>query len=141
MSTTEDHRIPDKVYQEVYYGKEADAPDCAKEYAGILFRIRGGTGLSALDEWDEEDEASIFGLLERKKGPFQLPRIIGIAGWEYNQCPPSRREIRNWLLENRVQTKTGERKDRWASQVNCWMSVSCSAVDNNLDRGAHPSVV
>ena len=37
--TAGDHGIPDKVYQEVYYSKEADAPDHAKEYAGISFQI------------------------------------------------------------------------------------------------------
>ena len=115
--TAGDHGIPDKVYQEVYYSKEADAPDHAKEYAGISFRIRGGTGLSALDEWDEEDKTQIPGLLKRKKGPLRLPRIIGVEGWEYKRCPPSQREIRSWLVENPTPTETGKRRAMWASQV------------------------
>ena len=117
VSTAGDHGIPNKLYQEVYYSKECDAPDHAKEYAGILFRIRGGTGLSALDEWGEEGKALIPGLLKRKKGPLRLPRIIGIEGWEYNGCPPSLREIRSWLLENPAPTEKGKRKVIWTSQV------------------------
>lgn len=123
VSTTEDHGIPYKVYQEAYYSKEADAPDHAKEYGGVLFRTRGGTGLSALDEWDWADKTLVSGLLERKEDPFQLPKIVGIEGWEYNQCPPSRREVRNWLSEDPIQTKPVQRKGTWASQVNHWMSA------------------
>lgn len=115
MSTTEDHEIPNKVYQEVYYSKEADAPDHAKEYAGILFRIRGGTGLSTLEEWSGEDKTPIPG---RKNGPLRLPRIVEICGWEYNRSPPSRRGVRSWLVDNPVQAQTGKGKAMWASQVN-----------------------
>ena len=116
-STIDDHGIPNKVYQEVYYSKEADVPDQAKEYAGILFRIRGGTGISALEEWGGEDKISIPGLLQRKKGPFRLPKIVGIEGWEYNQSPPPGREIRSWLLEDSIRTRPRDRRDTWASQV------------------------
>lgn len=131
--TTDDHEIPNKVYQEVYYSKEADAPDHAKEYGGILFRIRGGTGLSGLDEWDGEYRTSIPGLLKREKGPCQLPKVVGIEGWEYNQYPPSRREIRSWLLEVPIQTGTRERKGTWASQVNRRMSAGWCAVNCYID--------
>lgn len=117
MSTTNGHGIPDKVYQEVYYSKETDASDHTKEYAGILFRVRGGIGLSVLDEWEGEDETSMSGLLKRKKGQFQLPRIVGIDGWEYNQYPPSHREVRGWFLEDSIRRKRGERNCAWASQV------------------------
>lgn len=114
MSTTDDHGILSKVYPDVYYSKESDAPDHAKEYAGILFRIRGGTGLSALDEWNGEGNA---GLSERNKGPLRLRRAVETGGWEYDRCPPSRREVRRWLLENPIQTGTVERKAARASQV------------------------
>jgi len=114
VSTTEDHEIPNKVYQEVYYSKEADAPDHAKEYAGILFRVRGGTGLSALEEWGGEDKTPIPG---RKNGSLRLPRIVGI-GWEYNRSPPSCREVRSWLVYNPVPAETRKGKAVWASQVN-----------------------
>jgi DNA polymerase zeta len=117
VSTMDDHGIPNKVYQEVYYSKEADAPDQAREYGGILFRICGGTGISALGEWDGEDKTSMSGLLQPKTDPFQLPKIVGIEGWEYNQYPPSGREIRNWLLKDPTQTTTGDRRSTWASQV------------------------
>jgi len=114
VSTTEDHEIPNKVYQEVYYSKETDAPDHAKEYAGISFRVRGGTGLSALEEWNGEDKTPVPG---RTNGSLRLPGIVGIGGWEYNRCPPSRREVRNWLVDNPVPAKTGKGKAMWASQV------------------------
>ena len=124
VATTDDHGIPSKVYQEVYYSKEADAPDHAKEYAGILFRIRGGTGLSALEEWVGEDKTPIPGLLKRQKGPSRLPKIVGIGGWEYAQCPPSRREIQSWLIENPIPIGTVKRKAVLASQVNYQYSNS-----------------
>jgi DNA polymerase zeta len=116
-STVDDHGVPNKVYQEVYYSKETDAPDYAKEYAGILFRIRGGTGLSALEEWYREDKTPIPGLLIRKNDPLRLPRIIGIEGWEYSKCPPSRREVRSWLVENPVPREMEKRKIMLTSQV------------------------
>ena len=113
-STTEGHEIPDKVYQEVYYSREADAPDHAKEYAGILFRVHGGTGLSALEEWGGEGKTPI---LRRKSDPLRLPRIVGIGGWDYNRCPPSRREVRSWLVENPVPAEARKGKTVWTSQV------------------------
>lgn len=116
--TTDDHDIPDKIYQDVYYSKEADAPDHAKEYAGILFRIPGGTGLSTLEEWDGEGQTPVPGLLKRKPGPLLLPTVVGMEGWEYSQCPPSRREVRSWLVANPAPTEAGGRKATWASQVN-----------------------
>jgi hypothetical protein len=125
VATTDDHGIPSKVYREVYYSKEADASDYAKEYAGRLFRIRGGTGLSTLDEWDGEDKSPIPGLPKRQKGPLRLPRIVGIGGWEYNKCPPSRREIQSWLIENPIPTETVKRKATWASQVDYRLSNGC----------------
>lgn len=132
-ATTDDHGIPNKVYQEVYYSKEADAPDRAKEYAGILFRIRGGAGLSALEEWDGEDKAPISGLLKRQKGPVRAPRIFGIGGWEYNRCPPPQREIQSWLIENPIPTETAKRKAAWASQVNCKCSSGCYSAHHDPD--------
>lgn len=131
MTTADDHGIPDKVYQEVYYSKEADAPDHAREYAGILFRIRGGTSLSALEEWDEEGK--IPGLLKGKKGPLGLPRVLGIEGWEYNRYPPSRREIRSWLIENPIPTATAKRKAIWASQVNYQCLNGCCIAHHDPD--------
>lgn len=121
VATTGDCGIPDKVYQEVYYSKEADAPDNPKEYAGILFRIRGGTGLSVLERWEAEDAPPVSGLFKQEKVPLRLPRIVGIEGWEYNRCPPSRREIQNWLVENPAPTERAKRKTTCASQVN-WRS-------------------
>lgn len=116
--TMSDCGIPDKIYQEVYYSKEADAPDNPKEYAGILFRIRGGTGLSVLESWEAEDGSLVSGLLKQQKAPLRLPRIVGIEGWEYNQCPPSRRGVQSWLVENPVPTERAKRKTACASQVN-----------------------
>ena len=133
VATTDGHGIPNKVYQEVYYSKEADAPDHAKEYAGILFRIRGGTGLSTLEEWDGEDETPTPGLLKRQKGPLRLPRIVGVRGWEYNRCPPSRREIQSWLIENPIPTEKTKRKATWASQVNYQFLNSCSTAQYDPD--------
>ena len=141
VSTAEDHGIPNKVYQEVYYSKEVDAPDNAKEYAGILFRIRGGTGLSVLEEWDGEDKPPMPGLPKRKKGPLRLPRMIGIEGWEYNRCPPSRREIRSWLVENPIPTEAAKRKGAWASQVNYQRLIGHCTTHYNPDRRAYPSMV
>jgi len=133
VSTTDDHGIPNKVYQEVYYSKEADAHDHAKEYAGILFRIRGGTGTSTLGGWDGEDKTPILGLSEQRKGPVQLPGVIGMKGWEYIRSPPSCREVRNWLIEHPNLTETAKRKNTRASQVNYRCLVGCRAAQCNSD--------
>lgn len=143
VSTADDYGIPNKVYQEVYYSKEADASDNAKEYAGILYRIRGGTGLSTLEEWDKEDKTLMPGPLKRKKGPLRLPRIIGIGGWEYNRSPPSCGEIRRWSIENPIPTETAKRKVTWASQVNYQYQCSNSycTTNHNPDSRAYPDLV
>jgi hypothetical protein len=141
VATTGDCGIPDKVYQEVYYSKEADAPDNSKEYAGILFRIRGGTGLSALERWEAEEGPSISGLLKQQKVPLRLPRIVGVEGWEYNRYSPSRREIRSWLVDNPVPTERARRKTTYASQVNWRRSKTRYTPYRNADRRAYPSLV
>jgi len=52
LLTVDDFGIPSKVYQSPYYSNESDAPEHSKEYAGLLFIIQRGRGLSTLKDWD-----------------------------------------------------------------------------------------
>lgn len=118
VSTADCHGIPDTVYQGVFYSKETDAPDHAKEYAGILFRIHSGTGLSVLEEWEGGENTPVSRPRQQMKGPLRLSRIVGIGGWEYHRRPPSLREVRRWLPENQTPAEIRMRRATWASQVN-----------------------
>jgi DNA polymerase zeta len=88
--------IPTKVYRDPYYSKKLDASDKPREYAGLLYCLKGGNGIRVLQDWGSPSET------------FRAPRnylnisheSIGsanISGWEYASCAPTVRESRRWL--------------------------------------------
>lgn len=48
ISTLELYSIPAKIYQVPYYSIESDAPERPREYAGLVYDLRGGVGISYL---------------------------------------------------------------------------------------------
>ncbi|KAI0365248.1 hypothetical protein BV20DRAFT_1039013 [Pilatotrama ljubarskyi] len=113
VETIEQYGIPSKIYRDPYYSKESDAPERPREYAGLVFHLKGGEGVATLEEWkSDESTPSIIG-----HPPQPLARA-GVGGWEYASTPPSVKQVRKWLKDDaaRPDAKTGRTKD--SSQLN-----------------------
>ena len=94
-----EYTLPDKIHRDAYYSNESDAPDKAREYAGLLYHLKGGDGLAALEEWCGGDShIAVSKVHARAKIKFTAGcGNISSGGWEYASCPPGRREIKKWL--------------------------------------------
>ena len=104
--------IPQKVYQAPYYSVATDVPDKPKEYGGLMFTLKG-KNLASLDEWRFGDNVASDWPVSFD-GTFQTE---GIAGWEYAGQPPSVRQTRKWLQDNRKKTKGADKPRKLRSQV------------------------
>ncbi|KIY66264.1 hypothetical protein CYLTODRAFT_423607 [Cylindrobasidium torrendii FP15055 ss-10] len=88
--------VPEKIYQAPYYSKLKDAPKRPREYGGVRYHLKGGTGVSSLPEWDSSLHYKPEGKV--KKGE--------ILAWEYASQPPSVRVVQQWLAEEEAQKAT-----------------------------------
>lgn len=114
--------LPNKVYRDPYYSRESDAPERPREYAGLLFHLKGGDGLSLLEEWRNIEPFSTT----KQDIPMRTLNRTGVGGWEYASSPPSVRQVRRWLLENPNSKETGLGPGKQPSQVSYDMMVSAS---------------
>ena len=100
LSSLESRGLPSKVYQDPHYSRAEDVPERPWEFAGLVYRLKKGDGLSALEKW--EPSSNIEPLAENvsaeDRNVFQdrFDRA-GVGGWEYASAPPSVREVRRWL--------------------------------------------
>lgn len=94
------------MYRDPYYSNEEDAPEHSREYAGLLYTLKGGTGIGVLDDWVGHEKADGRGV------PLDSS---GIYGWEYAATPPSVQQTRLWLAQNPREATARSRKG--ASQV------------------------
>lgn len=108
VATTDHYNVPGKIYQAPYYSNESDAPERPREYAGLVFDLKGGTGIANLEEWKSEEGPGLD--MRSMGGP------SGVCGWEYASLPPGLSEVRKWLKENKAVTL--QKKER-SSQVSC----------------------
>lgn len=86
--------IPSKVYQNPYYSIESDAPERPREYAGLVFHLKGGIGVSVLEDFQS-------GVVSEPSTSGQVLSGVGVHGWEYASLPPSVREVRKWLARHK----------------------------------------
>jgi len=103
--------LPSKVYQVPYYSKDSDIPETSKEYAGLTYRLKGGQGVSWLEDWSTDQ----FPTSVSKSFENIEPDRIGIGGWEYAGHPPSVKEVRRSLASFLSSPPSWPRKSR--SQV------------------------
>ncbi|KIM48192.1 hypothetical protein M413DRAFT_439909 [Hebeloma cylindrosporum] len=82
--------VASKIYQAPYYSNDSDIPEIPKEFAGLVYRIKGGQGIATLDEWPTEKENDGVNSLD----VLQHLDASGIGGWEYASHPPSVKEVR-----------------------------------------------
>lgn len=100
VGSVDSHAIPSKIYRDAYYSRESDAPENSREYAGLLYHLKGGEGLGALNEWDGRPTKSSA---KGKAKADHIGKLTGYhywpvtGGYEYASCPPSPREVRKWL--------------------------------------------
>ncbi|KAI6031825.1 hypothetical protein BKA83DRAFT_90935 [Pisolithus microcarpus] len=86
FSTIEDHGLPRKLYPDPFYSDREDVPDRSWEYGGLVYNLKGGEGMDALQEWQTmESFPALKGSVNR------------VGGWEYASCAPSCRQIKVWL--------------------------------------------
>ena len=85
--------LADKIYQAPYYSNDSDIPEIPKEFAGLVYRLKGGQGIATLDEWSTEKASDII------NSPDVSHHLngTGIGGWEYAGHPPSVKEVRLFL--------------------------------------------
>ena len=115
VATTDHYNIPSKIYRNPYYSNERDAPDRPREYAGLVFNIKGGTGIANLEEWQSEGTGSLDLRLD-------TDRHVGVHGWEYASLPPGLREARKWLRTHK--RAVPERKGRSSqASIVAWASI------------------
>lgn len=113
ISTLDDFGIPSKIYKDPHYSNEFDAPEHPKEYAGLIYYIQGGSGLSTLKDWDDGS-----GAIQEKGSHFKIKQeTMAISGWEYASVPPSVREVKRWLKTDVISQETSKKRRNAPSQV------------------------
>ncbi|RPD62939.1 hypothetical protein L227DRAFT_584639 [Lentinus tigrinus ALCF2SS1-6] len=96
VGSMDQYGVPSQIYRDPYYSKEIDAPEKPREYAGLVFHLKGGDGIANLEQWKNDESA----LSSRGAAPCALDRT-GVGGWEYASAPPSVRQVRKWLKERK----------------------------------------
>lgn len=94
-------QLPFKNYQSPFYSNEEDIPEKPREFAGLLYRLKGGKGISSLGEFItvREDQVGQTSCTQ--------PQFVTQPGWEYAALPPSRKLVKRWLeREKRPQKQT-----------------------------------
>ncbi|GAW03631.1 DNA polymerase zeta catalytic subunit [Lentinula edodes] len=102
LSTIEDFGLKSRIYRAPYYSNEKDAPLRPREYAGLVYNLKGGEGIALLDDWVSE-----FSSQETSNSTFSyfLQGDLSAGGWEYAGAPPSVKEVRTWLRSFEGQLK------------------------------------
>jgi hypothetical protein len=111
LATIESHGLPRRVYRAPWYSDPEDAPETAREYAGLVYHLKGGEGLDTLANWQIHPDLTAL-------DSYSQPAWLPCNGWEYNGQPPSNREARRWLQRfyDKNPTKIIN-KHLWHSQV------------------------
>ncbi|KAG6813781.1 hypothetical protein H0H92_007193 [Tricholoma furcatifolium] len=84
-----EYGLPDRIYRPPHYSSTQDIPNRPREYAGLLYHIKGGHGVTHLESWDGDGGTN---------ETLQLSSD-GIGGWEYSSSPPGVKDTRRWLTE------------------------------------------
>jgi len=100
LSSLESYGLPSRVYQDPHYSKAEDVPERPWEFAGLVYRLKKGDGLSVLEDWGSSSTTEPL----EKRASTEDRNIFedrfdrtGVGGWEYASTPPSVREVRGWL--------------------------------------------
>jgi DNA polymerase zeta len=123
LSSLESRGLPSKIYQDPHYSRANDVPERPWEFADLVYHLKKGDGLSALEEWEPSSTTAppMKNASAEDRNMFQdrFDRT-GVGGWEYASSPPSVREVRRWLTSTtqaRVREKPQARSQ--ASRDDC----------------------
>ncbi|KAJ4486146.1 hypothetical protein J3R30DRAFT_3444599 [Lentinula aciculospora] len=94
LSTVEDFGLKSMIYRAPFYSDERDAPPRPREYAGLVYNLKGGEGITHLDNWVSEHDSQ-----DTTNNPSSSVIQVdpNVGGWEYAGVPPSATEVRKWL--------------------------------------------
>ncbi|KAJ8702610.1 DNA polymerase zeta [Pleurotus ostreatus] len=98
LQTLDEYNVPSRIYRNPHYSHSEDAPARPREYAGLVYRLKGGDGLDTLSDW----QTSTNTIHEVDIAPGKTFDPSGIGGWEYAGFPPKRKVAQRWLLENPI---------------------------------------
>jgi DNA polymerase zeta len=94
LASTDYYGIPSKIYRSPHYSKVIDAPEKPREYAGLLYYLRGGNGLAVLEDWDHGSGNHKVNVADVSV------ECVHTDGWEFASSPPSVREVKKWHNSN-----------------------------------------
>lgn len=115
LSSMFDLGLETQIHRDPYYSKAEDAPERAREYGGLKFRLQGGTGVGSLEEWASAlHGASNDTSPGRRITPARRAKLegSGILGWEYSSVPPSRRQAVEWLRKRSEEDDAKMKRER-----------------------------
>lgn len=98
LQTLDEYNVSSRIYRDPHYSHSEDAPTRPREYAGLVYRLKGGNGLDTLSDW----QTSTNTIHEVEITPGKTFDPSGIGGWEYAGFPPKRKVAQRWLLENPI---------------------------------------
>jgi len=133
QASMEQYGLEDAMYRDPYYSNEFDVPENPREFAGLVYHLRGGEGPSFLKEWDDGCDKV------KGKAPTDFREIAEIFGWEYASSPPSVREVKKWLQSDAGKLKAAVRDSKSQSQASnfCIVNGSETPLSCMLDRRCH----
>jgi hypothetical protein len=129
LSSMFDLGLETQVHRDPYYSKAEDAPERAREYGGLKFRLQGGAGVGSLEEWENaRHDPSIGTSPSRRMLPARRAKLegSGILGWEYASVPPSRRQAEQWLRKRSEEEEASAERER---QMEMQSQVGGAAAD------------
>ncbi|KAJ3750399.1 hypothetical protein DFH05DRAFT_73135 [Lentinula detonsa] len=102
LSTIEEFGLKSRIYRAPYYSDEKDAPLKPREYGGLVYHLKGGDGITHLNDWVSESSSE-----ETRISTFssEVQVNMKVGGWEYAGTPPSANETRKWLRSLEGQLK------------------------------------
>ena len=129
LNSTERFGVPSKIYHDPYYSKASDAPERPREYAGLVFHLKGGLGIANLEEWQGHDRGI------RPETAALSTRLVksDVVGWEFASAPPSVRQVRKWLRDEKTRLDSGQARKNSSQVIVLLLLGSIVSLTDRLD--------
>ncbi|KAI0963568.1 hypothetical protein AcW1_000610 [Taiwanofungus camphoratus] len=111
VGSVDNYGIPSKIYRDPYYSKQSDVPEKPREYAGLVFHLKGG---DVLEEWHSASRTLVDNSALKRTTKLHS---IGISGWEYASSAPSPGRVRGWLEDEKYQKYNSNPRPKQTSQI------------------------
>lgn len=124
-------KLQAKIYQPPFYSNEADISERSREFAGLVYHLKGGKGTAFLEEFMPVSESA--------QSSYNYPRFEVHSGWEFASFPPSRKVTRQWLKYEMVFRKKFSNRKTPRSQVRFHLLTSRSVSNRPPDQIEGPT--